>query len=291
MRFGISTHLYHQERLAGAHLRELAAFAFTEVELFASTGHFDYHSPAAHESLGGWLQDAGVTLHSVHAPMVEYVRGPQWGPALSIADPDEAARARAVSKTKAALEIARTVPFRYLVVHLGVPDPPSPARGSGAAGADGGTGANSRAAAERSLEEIARAAHEVGVRVALEVIPNALSTPQALMDRLDEDREGTHRGFGICLDTGHAFLHGDVADAIDLVSGELVTTHVHDNRGMADDHLVPFEGRIDWPTAVMTFQKVGYEGVYMLELANTSTPREVLQKTVDARRRLADIVA
>lgn len=280
MRFGISTHLYHQERLAAAHVREIAAFGFGEVELFASLGHFDYRSPAAHADLGTWLREAAVALHSVHAPIVEYVRGADWGPPLSVASADESRRARAVAETLAALELARTVPFGYLVVHLGVPDE------------NGAEPLNNRASAERSLREIVRAAQEVGVQVALEIIPNALSTPEALTRWLDEEDagDGDHR-LGICLDTGHAFLGGDLPDAIDTVSGELVTTHVHDNRGALDDHLVPFEGRINWPTAVMTLEKVGYDGVYLLELANTSTAREVLQKTVDARRRLADIVA
>lgn len=280
MRFGISTHLYHQERLTAAHLREMAGFGFTAVELFASLGHFDYRSPAAHVELAGWLGDAGLTLHSVHAPIVEYVRGAEWGPPLSLASADESARARAVAETVAALQLATRVPFGYLVAHLGVPD----------------TGSedvlNNRAAAERSLREVARVARDLGVRVALEVIPNALSSPEALTRWVEEDADEADHRFGICLDTGHAFLRGgDLPDAIDLLSGELVTTHVHDNRGAFDDHLVPFEGRIDWPTTVMTLQKVGDQGVYLLELANTSTAREVLQKTVDARRRLAEIVA
>ncbi|MBP1633612.1 MAG: L-xylulose 5-phosphate 3-epimerase [Acidobacteria bacterium] len=279
MRFGISTHLYHQERLTAGHLRELAEFGFTEVELFASMGHFDYRDQASGRELAGWVRDAGLALHSVHAPIVEYVRGPEWGPPLSIASADERARAHAVGETVAALALARAVPFRYLVVHLGVPD------------TDGEAGSNSRAAAERSVAEVARAARAMGVLVALEVIPNALSAPEVLARWLEEGAEGVDGTFGICLDTGHAFLHGDLPDAIDLVSGELVTTHVHDNRGTADDHLVPFEGSIDWPTAMMTFQKVGYDGVYVLELANTSTAHDVLQKTVDARRRLAAIVA
>jgi len=281
LRFGISTHLYHQERLSAAHLREMAEFGFTEIELFASLGHFDYRAPAAHRDLAAWLRDAGLALHSVHAPIVEYVRGGEWGPPLSLAHADETARARAVAETLAALELARTVRFAYLVTHLGVPDE------------GGGTEAlNNAAAADRSLREIGRAARDLGVRVALEIIPNALSTPETLA-RLVEDEEAgeTNHRFGICLDTGHAFMRGDLPDAIDAVSGELVTTHVHDNRGASDDHLVPFEGHIDWPTAVMTLQKVGYEGVYLLELANTGTAREVLQKTVDARRRLADILA
>ena len=74
--------------------------------------------------------------------------------------------------------------------------------------------------------------------------------------------------------------------AIETVSGHLVTTHLHDNRRTADDHLVPFEGRIDWAEAAMTLQKVGYEGVWMFELAPSATPRAVLEKAQAARRRL-----
>ena len=35
---------------------------------------------------------------------------------------------------------------------------------------------------------------------------------------------------------------------------------------------MPFEGRIDWRTALFATQKVGYEGVWMFELANTGDP-------------------
>ncbi len=69
---------------------------------------------------------------------------------------------------------------------------------------------------------------------------------------------------GICLDFGHAHMDGDLVDAIETVSEHLVTTHVHDNRGRTDDHLLPFEGTIDWPGALTAIQKVGYEGTLLL---------------------------
>jgi sugar phosphate isomerase/epimerase len=84
---------------------------------------------------------------------------------------------------------------------------------------------------------------------------------------------------------------GDLEDAMELVSGGLTTTHVHDNRGKHDDHLLPFDGKIDWPTALMSLEKVGYEGLIMFELANTSTPRQILERTVEVRRRFEEIVA
>ena len=71
VRFGISTHLYHDRPLGPEHLEELAEFGFRQIELFATVGHFDYHDPSAIDSLAGWLGDAGLELHSVHAPIVE----------------------------------------------------------------------------------------------------------------------------------------------------------------------------------------------------------------------------
>jgi hypothetical protein len=46
MRFGISTHLYHEQRLCREHLAQIAAHGFEAVEVFATRSHFDYHEPA-----------------------------------------------------------------------------------------------------------------------------------------------------------------------------------------------------------------------------------------------------
>ena len=57
------------------------------------------------------------------------------------------------------------------------------------------------------------------------------------------------------MDVGHALLMGDVVDAIETCSGHLVTTHLHDNRGKSDDHLVPGKGVIDWAAALMACRR------------------------------------
>jgi len=79
---------------------------------------------------------------------------------------------------------------------------------------------------------------------------------------------------------------GDLSVAIETVSGHLWTTHVHDNDGRADDHRVPFAGRIDWDAAIMETQKIGYDGVLMFEVADTGDPIEVLKRTAKARERI-----
>jgi sugar phosphate isomerase/epimerase len=147
----------------------------------------------------------------------------------------------------AALGIARVIPFKHLVVHLGIPVDQKP-------GADD----NNREAAIRSVEEIHGMAEAVGVTVALEVMGNALSTAPDLIEIIDRSFEGAD--LGICMDVGHAHLLGDTPEAIETASEYLVTTHIHDNRRQSDDHLVPFQGNINWAATVMAFEKIGYDG-------------------------------
>jgi sugar phosphate isomerase/epimerase len=275
-RFGVSTHLFHDQRLDREHLVEIAAHGFECVEVFATRTHFDYHDSVAVRSLAEWLEDTRLTLNSVHAPITASLVNGAWGETFSIAAADDARRQRAVNEAEAALAVAQTIPYRHLVVHLGVPDNAKPAND------------NHRDAARRSVLAIHEMAQKVGVRIALEVIPNALSSADALVSFIENDLEDVD--IGICMDVGHAFMMGDLADAIETCAEHLMTTHLHDNKRKADDHLAPGEGSIDWPAALMSLQKIGYEGAWMFEVANTSSPKEVLAKTEAARRRFDDLL-
>jgi sugar phosphate isomerase/epimerase len=276
MRFGISTHLYHEQRLSREHLAQIASYGFEAVEVFATRSHFDYHEPAAIAQLAEWLRETGLALHGVHAPVTNrLLPGDRWGDVISNAVGDNAARQAAVREADVALNIARQIPAEVFVVHLGTPT----SKG----------GENNRTAAFRSVEEICKLAEPIGIKVALEVIPNPLSEAGALVDMLEKDLDAPRTG--ICLDFGHAFLMGDVADTIETVAEHLITTHVHDNNGKKDDHLVPFEGRINWDIALMTMQKVGYDGTYLMELGNTGSPAAVLEQARAARAKFEKLMA
>ena len=276
-RYGVSTHLYHSQQLCRDHLLEIAAHGFESVELFATRTHFDYHNPAAVADLQEWLGAAGLTLHGIHAPITESLVDGKWGPPISLASADAGARARAVEETERALHVARRIPMGVLVLHLGLPrmQPSTPAD-------------NNRDAARRSVEELQRLAAPLGVNVAVEVIPNDLSRAASLVHFVEEELETP---VGICLDFGHAHIDGDVVEAVETVSEHLVTIHVHDNRGIHDEHLLPFEGSIEWPAALTTLQKVGYEGTMLLEVKAQGTPGETLDKARRARERMERLFA
>ena len=72
-------------------------------------------------------------------------------------------------------------------------------------------------------------------------------------------------------------------EAIETCSGHIVTTHLHDNLGKRDEHLVPGEGAIDWEGVLMAFQKVGYDGAWIFELAPSAEPATVLARASRAR--------
>ena len=264
--FAVSTHLYRHRRLIRDQLVEIAAHGFTALELFASRTHVDYHNSAVVADVQQWLAEARLDLVSVHAPVME----------MSLASADAAEREAAVAETERALHIARRIPFQTLVIHLGRPR------------TDGVRGGTNRDAARRSIDALAKAAGPLGVRLAVEVIANDLSRASSLAQLLDEDIE--HPDVGICLDLGHARLEGDVADAIETVSGHLAAMDVHDNRGRSDEHLVPFDGAIDWPSALTTVQKVGYDGAFTFELSTRGSTKDTLARARQARRRIEELL-
>lgn len=163
-----------------------------------------------------------------------------------------------------ALFVARRIPLKVLVVEA------APSRESA-----------------RTVERLAGSAAPLGVTVAID---SARWSPAGSLVHfvesgpLDPETSGTR--VGICLDFGEAQMQGDVAEAIEIVSEHLVATHVHDCAGRRDEHLVPFEGAIDWPGALTAIQKVGHESALILDVAGRGSPKEMLARARKARARM-----
>ena len=276
-RFGLSTHVFHGERLTAEHFERIATHGFPLVEVFATRSHFDYHASQAVAEVRRWIETCGLAPWSVHAPICESFVGGVWGRAYSNATPDAAARAEAINETRAAITAARDLGCSVVVLHLGLP------RGQAIPPGD-----NDPRYLMRSLEPIAEACTSAGVRLALEVIPNDLAVPGALLDWLDADFELGDAA--VCLDVGHAHLVGGSPEAAEMLSGYVITTHVHDNKGGSDDHLVPFAGTIDWPATMTALYKIGYTGPLVFELPDHGDADRVLKQAVSARRRLQVIL-
>ncbi|MBI9095656.1 MAG: sugar phosphate isomerase/epimerase [Sphaerochaeta sp.] len=83
---------------------------------------------------------------------------------------------------------------------------------------------------------------------------------------------------GICYDFGHAHMRGhDIKKDIQTMGDQLVATHVADNHGDRDEHLLPFYGTIDWKKAIQALRKIRYEGdlTYECMFFNQHLPLEL----------------
>lgn len=82
---------------------------------------------------------------------------------------------------------------------------------------------------------------------------------------------GDDKLFGICLDTGHAHLNAiDLPSLILRLGKRLRTTHIHDNHGRYDEHLLPYLGDIEWEPVMSALRQSGYEGAFSFEVPQTT---------------------
>ena len=70
----------------------------------------------------------------------------------------------------------------------------------------------------------------------------------------------------ICVDLNHSNLNEDLQTAIANCAGLIATIHVSDNHGRREEHLVPGEGEIDFPSAFRALIRAGYSGPLNLEV-------------------------
>jgi sugar phosphate isomerase/epimerase len=276
-RFGLSTHLFHGERLARAHLESVKTHGFDLVEIFATRTHVDYHDERQVAQIRRWLDELALSAWSVHAPICDGIQGGLWGRPYSIASTNGDHREEAVAETGKAVGAARALGASALVLHLGIPEgqPVTPAD-------------NDAAAVRRSLAVIAAACDAAGLHLALEVIPNALATAAAVYAWLEADVDMGRAG--ACLDVGHAHLTGGAPEAAELLAGYLITTHLHDNDGQRDEHLVPFDGTIDWAATLLALSKGGYDGPLIFELPGHGDSLQTLARAARARTQIQAIL-
>jgi sugar phosphate isomerase/epimerase len=91
---------------------------------------------------------------------------------------------------------------------------------------------------------------------------------------------------GICLDTGHAYLSGDLSTVVHKLSGHLWMVHASDNHGHGDDHLPPGQGSIGWEALIGQLTALRFEGTVILEIAGNDDMDAVLESAAHARRYL-----
>ena len=195
-------------------------------------------------------EKAGILIHQVH--------GPWCWPIREVTA--EGMAERLASMKRCVLATAR-LGAKYMVIHPIMP--------SGIEEKDDEK--KSADTIEKNLcfmSELAAYAEEAGVVVCLENMPFpsfTLSTPEQIANIVYKINS---ESFKMCLDTGHSVIFEGWQPhvAIEKYPDIIKVLHVHDNRGVTDDHLPPLgHGVIDWKAFSDSLKKVGFEGTLSLE--------------------------
>jgi sugar phosphate isomerase/epimerase len=193
---------------------------------------------------------------------------------ISITEPVKGSRLHMVDEIKRALEISETIPFQYLIQHIGV----------------GGEEFDMRKfdAAWSALEELNLFARGRGVEILLENIPNELSSAEKLI----QFEELTHVGMNYVFDTGHANMGPGVPHEFQLMQERIRSTHVHDNNGKDDNHLFPLVssegGTIDWKQTMELLRSREDRYPLVLELKDRGDNPHLLETACQVFARLEE---
>ncbi len=256
MELGVSTLLFSSHHIVDA-VREIARLGHGRIELFCELAGLDVDNveDATVRRLSDLAGEYGLD-YSIHPPLV------------NTAAINEGERAVAIHKYRAAVTLAGRLGIRDMVIHSGH-------RPCMQVSAE-----QSRELARDTLRAVGETSRNMGVRLLLENTGwreyAILDTPGDLLELAES---ACPPDTGLLLDTGHAVLqHFDVVDCARMWLPRLAQVHAHDNSGEFDDHLPLGEGVIDWSSLIGMLAGAGWDGVFMLELAECD----------DAPRRLAE---
>jgi len=210
-------------------------------ELYLSAGTLDELSPSRVEAAAEALASAGIDSVTFHAPFEDLSPGAR----------DEEARRLTVRRLRQTVDLAPRFRARGVVMHGGYSEwlydfRPNlwlePAR--------------------RTFSEIADAAERAGTDIFLENVFDEI--PDHLL-RLREAVVSPRLGF--CFDPGHATLFSrlPVQKWVEALAPGLREMHLHDNRGLRDDHLPVGEGTINHRGVILAARDEGVRPILTVE--------------------------
>jgi sugar phosphate isomerase/epimerase len=262
---GLSTGCFYQTNILEC-LEAVRESGFSEIEICSYPPHLDYHDRILVQRAAGRIEELGLEAYSLHAPFASH---------LDITSRDLETRDKALTEILMAADAAAALGVRYFVIH------PGPEQG----GFPKQEWMHRMENAAATLTRVCQHCRELGIHLVLEnMLPHLFAGHvQDLLWILGAMQDVD---VGVCVDTGHAHLAGELPTIVHKLSGHLWMVHASDNRGSADDHLTPGDGEIDWEQFLGQLSDVRFLGTVILEIAGGGDPAAVLERARRGRTHL-----
>ena len=191
------------------YLSRIAAAGFTHVHWCHHWNTDFLYSAWEIEQIRIWLAACNLKLLDLHGSV---------GPEKNWASPREYERLAGVELVRNRIEMTARLGADVVIMHIPGQPGCEPLR--------------------RSLAELEGPARALGVRLALEN-----GSIEAIGQVLAEHSPDY---LGLCYDCGHGNLIADGLSQLEALRGRLISVHLHDNDGSADQHNLLFTGTVDW---------------------------------------------
>ncbi|MDO4611902.1 MAG: sugar phosphate isomerase/epimerase family protein [Candidatus Saccharibacteria bacterium] len=109
------------------------------------------------------------------------------------------------------------------------------------------------------LQKIVDYADSLGMKIAFENM-KIRGYLEYVIDNLQNEN------VGVCFDAGHYHAHFNDEFNFSRFKNKIFAVHLHDNGGNKDEHLMPFDGTIDWEHIAEKLNECNYDGPVTLEL-------------------------
>jgi sugar phosphate isomerase/epimerase len=274
----LSTYLFVSRKLTPELLEQIAGAGFQGLEIFCTRSHFEYSMKAEIQAMASALGQRHLQLVSLHAPTSRDVSAMrESGTPLSICEVERVRRVEAMDELKRVIDVADDLPYTRLILHMGGPRETADPR--------------KRDAAFSTLEHLILHAHHAGVTICVENTVSEMGDPNYLRAFVDETRL---TGLRFNFDIGHAnlsdFAEGErLEKSFSPLRDFVSSVHLHDNHGVKDEHIPPYDGTIDWPAAIKILQSAPQTSLpLVLELKEKTGPEAptIAEQLAAARKSL-----
>jgi sugar phosphate isomerase/epimerase len=213
---------------------------FSHISLGARIEHSNYLTIAGQKIIRGMIDGHGLAICSVHTP---------FGKGIDISSPLRDVGEQTIKTYRTCIDAAQYLGARAVIFH------PTAYQQHDRMDLR-------RKSIVDNVNALLDYTGKTGVRLAVE---NDRFEPanEVLAYSLDEI---TDARYGFCYDSSHDNLVAQPLALLRKYGHRLFTTHISDNRGTKDDHMLPYEGALNWDGFCSIFSCVDFNGVFLLEV-------------------------
>jgi sugar phosphate isomerase/epimerase len=264
MKRSLSTQAFLKLRISEEVFKVISELGFRRCELWAMQNHLDYKEKKLIKNLKAWSEKYSVSCETAHLPLWAQDKS---GNTFKVSLGSKELSQKSKDEFLFCIDNLYSIGVQTFVLHVGED-------------------------LDTFYENFYDVYRKTDCRFAIENDPMGFPLSQDVVKIVDflrrELKDGESR-VGACLDIGHANIwEKPPENVIKNLSHRIIATHISDNDGTADTHLIPKKGNMDWSKIVQAFFDIKYQENFTYEIAPFSEDINEIKSHLSQLTNLSD---